>query len=386
LKLISESVRRGTGIFLILTLMGSIVGLSLYITFNGVHWLEPVLCVALTYLISWVISSGYHRYFAHKSYVCHPALKFFYLIVGAAGLQQSALVWASDHRHHHRYVDKDTDPYSMSKGFWWAHWGWLFAEDPAIRSETFDNAQDLAKDKWIQWQDRYWVLLSVPLTIILPLAVGFAIGRPVGMLLWAGLFRIVLTHHTTFTINSVAHYFGRQPYTDENSARDVWWLIPFLCGENYHNYHHRFPGDYRNGVHWYQYDPSKWLLWLLAHTPLVKKLHRVPQAQILRARLEMDLKRLQTKLDKAPPEFWQPIYQKFQLMKGSLLQTADFYSHACQDYFELKKQQWKKSANSLQQARQSLEEKRRALKQQMAEWKKSLSWAYRTHLPSQLIS
>ena len=253
--------------FLLLTPLLSAAGLIYYISRHGVHFLEPTICLIYVMTIAFIISSGYHRYFAHKTYQCHPALKIFYLVLGCAAMQQSAFVWAADHRMHHRYVDTDKDPYNIQKGFWWAHIGWLLSKDPSHRNRLAEIAPDLAKDRWVMWQNRYWLLLSVPLTFGIPLLIGFWIGRPVGMLLWAGFLRIVISHQTTFTINSIAHKFGTQPYTDENSARDVWWLAPLLFGENYHNYHHRFQSDYRNGVKWYQFDPSKWILWVLSRYP-----------------------------------------------------------------------------------------------------------------------
>ncbi|MBI2340553.1 MAG: acyl-CoA desaturase [Deltaproteobacteria bacterium] len=309
--------------FLLLTVFIAFGGLAFYIPRYGVHPLEPIVCAVYVFIIAMVVSGGYHRYFAHKTFQCHPILKVFYLIVGAAAFQQSALVWASDHRFHHRYVDTDKDPYNIKKGFWWAHIGWQLAKDPESRSTLLDNVPDLAKDKWVMRQHKYWIWVSIPLAFGIPLLIGLLIGRPMGMLLWAGILRIVITHHTTFTINSVAHKFGAQPYSDENSARDVWWLAPLLCGEHNHNYHHRFQGDYRNGVRWHHYDPTKWALWLLSHTPLVKQPHRTPPHLILKARLEMDLKRLEQKLKTAPREFWIPLKTRLIGMRKMLEETAE---------------------------------------------------------------
>ncbi len=288
-----------TGPFLSLTLLGSMVSLAVYIPMHGVHPVEPIFFAAFAYLVAWVVSSGYHRYFAHKTFACHPLLRIFYIIMGCAALQQSVLVWASDHRMHHRFGDTDKDPYNIKKGLWWAHFGWLIAEDPESRRTLMQNVPDLANDPWLRWQHRYWIWVGVLLSFGIPLAIGFAIDRPVGMFLWGGLLRVAVTHQTTFTINSLAHRFGTQPYSDESSARDVWWLIPFLCGENYHNYHHSFPGDYRNGVRWYQWDPSKWGLWLLSKMKLVRELRRTPPEWIRKARLEMDVKRLSKRLQSA---------------------------------------------------------------------------------------
>lgn len=375
-----------TSLFLTLTLLLSIAGFIYYIPRYGIHPLEPIVCGLFVFVVAMVVSGGYHRYFSHKTFECHPVLKIFYLIVGAAAFQQSALVWAADHRMHHQHVDTELDPYNIKKGFWYAHIGWLFDKDPAHRKNIASIAPDLVKDPWVMWQHKYWLLISLPLALGIPLLLGFLIGRPVGMLLWACVFRIVITHHTTFTINSIAHKFGKQPYTDKNSARDVWWLAPFLCGENYHNYHHRFQSDYRNGIKWYHYDPTKWALWILSKVRIVKNLRRTPDAAILKARLEMDLKYLENKLKHAPKEFWMPLYNQLIGMRLAVEEAAEFYSHAQKNYKEFKKNMSSRSQESIQKAKESLQEKERILKKLLADWKKTIDWSFRSTLNSTSIS
>lgn len=369
-----------TSSFLFITLLLSIVGLAFYIPRYGVHPLEPLLCAAYVSVVAMVVSSGYHRYFAHKTYECHPALKIFYLIVGAAAFQQSALIWAVDHRMHHRYVDTEQDPYNIKQGFWYAHVGWLLKQDPAHRSEMLSLAPDLAKDRWVMWQHKYWLLLSLPLAFGIPLLIGFWMDRPLGVFLWVGILRIVISHHTTFTINSIAHKFGVQPYTDKNSARDVWWLAPLLWGENYHNYHHRFQSDYRNGVRWYHYDPSKWTLWLFSKIGLTKGLRRTPDSQILKARLEMDLKYLENKLLPAPREFWMPLHQKLVGMRLALEEAAELYGHARKNYKDFKSNVSHRSHDSLEKAKESLRENEKIFKARMQEWRKTIALSFKYSL------
>ena len=114
----------------------------------------------------------------------------------------------------------------------------------------------------------------------------------------------VVTPHTTLHGQFDRPQFGKQPYTDENSARDVWWLSPILCGENYHNYHTVFKAITQRH-RWYQWDPTKWALWLLSRTPLVKDLRRAPTQAVLRAKLEMDCKRIEKRFIRCQ-KFWQP--------------------------------------------------------------------------------
>jgi len=217
--------------------------------------------------------------------VSHPVLQAFYLFFGSMALQNSALKWSSDHRDHHRYVDHDWDPYSIKRGGLWAHVLWLFYEEPG--ELTYENVPDLKANRLVRWQFHLnnWFGLIAGLGI--PTAVGALFGRPLGGLLWGGFLRIAVIHHTTFLVNSVAHLYGKRPYTEENSARDNGLLSFVTNGEGYHNFHHRFPSDFRNGVRWYQWDPTKWLIAVLGFTGLARGLRRTPKAAIAAARLRL---------------------------------------------------------------------------------------------------
>ena len=128
------------------------------------------------------------------------------------------LSWASDHRRHHKNIDEEADPYNIQKGFLWAHMGWLIFKAP--NPEDFSNIPDLTADRMIRWQHDYYVPLAVTMGFGVPLAIGFAIGHPWGCLLWAGLVRTIVVHHSTFFVNSLAHTLGRRPYCVAVSARD----------------------------------------------------------------------------------------------------------------------------------------------------------------------
>ncbi len=258
-------------LFLSLTPVVGILGTAAYAIVFGVRWWEPTLFVALFALVSFSVTAGYHRCFAHKAYACHPAVQAFYLFFGAMALQNSALKWASDHRDHHRYVDRHWDPYNISRGGLWAHIVWLFYTEAPER--TYENVSDLQKNRLVRWQFRLngWIGL---IGLAIPTLIGALFGRPVGGLLWGGFLRIALIHHTTFLVNSFAHLYGTRPYT-ENSARDNGLLAFFTNGEGYHNFHHRFPSDFRNGLRWYQWDPTKWLIAVLGLVGLGRQLvHR----------------------------------------------------------------------------------------------------------------
>jgi len=244
------------------------------------------------------IGSGYHRLWSHRTYDAHPALKWFLAIMGGMSLQNSIIVWSARHRIHHREVDdNDKDPYSIGRGFWFAHIGWMLKDYPSGVID-YTVVRDLQKDPVAAWQHRwYWTLVWLT-NLALPLFLGWLTGDMLGMFLLAGVARLVVTHHVTFFINSLAHMWGRQPYTDENSARDQHFLALITYGEGYHNYHHLFQSDYRCGVRWWHLDINKWFISSCALLGLVKNRKRAPAFKVMRARLNMEFKAAREKLER----------------------------------------------------------------------------------------
>jgi len=245
------------------------------------------------------IGSGYHRLWSHRTYNAHPILQWFLAIMGGMSLQNSIIVWCARHRIHHRDVDdNDKDPYSINRGFWFAHIGWMLRD---YKSGIIDYSvvRDLERDPVAAWQHRwYWTLVWTS-NLAVPLLLGWLTGDVIGMFLLAGIARLVVNHRVTFFINSLAHMWGKQPYTDENTARDQHFLALITYGEGYHNYHHLFQSDYRCGVRWWHLDINKWFISTCALLGLAKNRKRAPQFKILRARLNMEFKAARQKLEKA---------------------------------------------------------------------------------------
>jgi stearoyl-CoA desaturase (delta-9 desaturase) len=251
---------------------------------------------ALVYANGLAITTGYHRLWSHRTYDAHWSIRLVLMLFGTMALQNSILHWASNHRSHHQHVDSDEhDPYSAGRGLWFSHIGWMLRSHP---SGEFDpaNVRDLQKDPIVAFQHRHYLALALALNIGLPLALGWLHGDLWGLFLLAGVLRLVVSHHLTFLINSVAHAFGRQPYSDEHSARDNGWLAFLTYGEGYHNFHHQFAHDYRNGVRWWHWDPSKWIICSLSWVGLTRRLRRTPAVVIQRARLTMQFRRVQASL------------------------------------------------------------------------------------------
>jgi stearoyl-CoA desaturase (delta-9 desaturase) len=280
----------------VLTMAGAVIVVPWYGFTYGYSLAAWVWFAVLLYANGLAITGGYHRLWSHRTYDAHWSVRLIYMLLGAMALQNSVLVWASGHRSHHQFVDDaDRDPYSASRGLWFSHIGWMLRRYPSGDTD-FSNVRDLQRDPIVAFQQRYYYVLAIGLNVLVPLALGWLHGDLWGVFLLAGVLRLVVSHHFTFMINSVAHAFGRQPYSDEHSARDNGWLAFLTYGEGYHNFHHQFAHDYRNGIRWWHWDPSKWIICSLSWLGLTKRLRRTPAVAIQRARLAMQFRRVEASL------------------------------------------------------------------------------------------
>jgi len=261
--------------------------------FTAAAWVWFVLLLGANGM---AITCGYHRLFAHATYEAHPILKVAYLLFGAMALQNSALIWSAGHRVHHRHIDDlELDPYCARRGFWFSHIGWMLRHYPSGEAD-FRTVRDLERDPLLRYQHRYYLPLTLAMNIGLPLLLGWACGDVLGTFLLAGILRLVVSHHVTFFINSLAHIWGSQPYTEDNTARDNPVIAVLTYGEGYHNFHHMFAHDYRNGVRAWQWDPSKWFIAFMSWAGLARNLKRVPRFKIQRALLDAQFRRAEIQL------------------------------------------------------------------------------------------
>ncbi len=286
-------------LFLAGTPLLALIGTTYLIWTGGIHWQTLILALIMTIFTGVAVTAGYHRLFSHRSYDGNKFFKLFMLIFGAAAFENSARRWASDHRTHHQFVDTDKDPYNIKRGFFYAHMGWVCLKYRDAGSR-YNNVADLSADPLVMWQEKYYVAIGVVAGYFMPMAVALLWGDPLGALILAGFTRMVLNHHFTFCINSFCHMLGSQPYSDENSARDSWFMALFTYGEGYHNFHHKFPSDYRNGIRFFHWDPTKWLIRGMSWFGFTKGLRRVPRHRIVLARLRMDEKRVVQEMAKVP--------------------------------------------------------------------------------------
>ncbi len=270
--------------FLIGTLFLTLTAVPVYLWKFGLDWFQVGLFFAMFVCTGMSITLGYHRLFSHRAFEGHWIVRLLTLIFGSAAFENSALLWSSEHRRHHKHVDHDDDPYCISKGFFHAHMGWLmFKLEP---EPPFDNVNDLQKDPLVMWQHRHIYSMGIIVGFVFPTVLGWfwnGWSGALGAFLLGGVARVVALQHCTFCINSLCHTIGNQPYSKRCSARDSWIMALFTFGEGYHNYHHEFQHDYRNGVKPWHFDPTKWAIWTLNKVGLARGLRQVPAERIREA-------------------------------------------------------------------------------------------------------
>lgn len=269
----------GLVFFVALHVVG-IAGTPVYLYHYGITAPEIALFLGYCMLTGMAITMGYHRLFAHRTYEASPVVSFFLLFFGAATFEESALKWASQHRQHHLFTDTEHDPYGVNKGFWHAHIGWILFWR---HSTNYDNVKDLRRSRLVAHQHDHHAWWSVGGGFVLPMLIAWWIGHPLGGFVMAVCLRTIIVLHSSFFVNSFAHTFGKKTCDSTQSARDNWLGALLTNGEGFHNFHHRFPTDYRNGVRWYHWDPSKWAIFLLSKLGLAWDLKRASARQIAQA-------------------------------------------------------------------------------------------------------
>ncbi|GAB3000531.1 stearoyl-CoA desaturase [Amycolatopsis acidiphila] len=238
----------------------------------GLSWLDIGLG-ALFFVVSGLgVTAGYHRHFTHGSFKARRPLRIALAIAGNLSAQGPATTWVADHRRHHAFSDRVGDPHSpwlfgtgakaLAKGFWHAHMGWLF-EREVTNAERF--APDLLADRDIRRVDSLFPVW-VAATFLLPALAGglitWSVWGGVTAFFWAGLVRVALLHHTTWSVNSICHMIGERPFASRDKAANFWPLAIFSFGESWHNLHHADPTCARHGVQRGQLDITARLIWI----------------------------------------------------------------------------------------------------------------------------
>ncbi|MDQ2837478.1 MAG: acyl-CoA desaturase [Actinomycetota bacterium] len=238
----------------------------------GIGWTDLALSLVFYVVSALGITVGFHRYFTHGAFKANRGLKIAMAIAGSLAIEGPVIRWVADHRRHHAFSDREGDPHSpwrfgetlggLTKGFWFAHLGWLF--DPAHTNQE-KYTPDLLADKDLVAIDRQFPAL-VAFTMLAPAVLGGLISwswmGAVTAFFWASLVRLCVLHHVTWSINSVCHLIGERPYASRDKSANFWPLAILSMGESWHNSHHADPTCARHGVDRGQLDISARTIWL----------------------------------------------------------------------------------------------------------------------------
>ena len=283
--------RRVTLATVLLPYAGLVGGILLFWN-RGVNRLDLAVFGVMYCVTVLGIGMGFHRLMAHRAYQATTFLKTAIVIAGSMAAQGPVIFWTAVHRRHHSYSDREGDPHSphlhgegvveTAKGLWHSHMGWLFNHE---LTDWGTYVRDLLHDRLIFKLNRLYFLWIV-LGLLLPAAaeglitmswLGFARG-----FLWGGLIRVLVVHHTTWSINSVCHVFGSQPYqVKDHSTNNAVLAIPTF-GESWHNNHHAFPSSAVHGLEWWQVDITGSMIKLCAMLGLASavKIARKKQPEV----------------------------------------------------------------------------------------------------------
>ncbi|RZT88114.1 stearoyl-CoA desaturase (delta-9 desaturase) [Pseudonocardia sediminis] len=232
----------------------------------GLSWLDVGLAFVFYVASGLGITVGFHRYFTHGSFKAKRPLRIALAVAGSLALQGGVIDWTADHRRHHAFSDKEGDPHSpwlhgenvagLAKGFWHAHTGWLFTKEVTNQKRY---TPDLLEDRDIALVQKLFPAIVV-VSLLLPAAIGglvtMSFWGAFTAFFWAGLVRVSLLHHVTWSINSICHIWGERPFAARDRSANVWWLAVLSFGESWHNLHHADPTCARHGVKKGQVDIS----------------------------------------------------------------------------------------------------------------------------------
>jgi stearoyl-CoA desaturase (delta-9 desaturase) len=250
----------------------------------GFSWFALGFAIALYVVRMFAVTGFYHRYFSHKAFRTTRFFQFILAVIGASAVQRGPLWWASHHRHHHINSDEIDDAHSpVQHGFLWSHLGW-FLSIKHFATQT-ERVKELAKFVELRFLDRFDVIVPILFALsIYLLGEWLAHDYPhlhtngLQLLVWGFAISTVVLYHATFTVNSLAHVWGKRRYATSDQSRNNLWIALLTLGEGWHNNHHHYPGSARQGFYWWELDFTYYGLKLLAAFGLIWDVRTVPTA------------------------------------------------------------------------------------------------------------
>jgi stearoyl-CoA desaturase (delta-9 desaturase) len=254
-----------------------------------VGWSDLAVMGVMYVLTAGGITIGFHRMLTHRAFQTSKPVEYLFAVLGSMAVQGPVIHWVADHRKHHAHTDEEGDPHSphvghgdgvmgVLRGLYHSHVGWLWAEHGQASRRQY--APDLMEDRGMRWINRnfHWIVVA---GFVLPMGAGFALSGftvkgALTALLWGGFVRVFAVHHVTWSINSICHFFGKRRFETDDHSTNVFWLALPSLGEAWHHNHHAFPRSARQGMRWYELDPSWAVIWTLEKLGLVWNVVRIP--------------------------------------------------------------------------------------------------------------
>lgn len=351
------------GLFIIAYHVGLLVGLPLYFYYQTPSTALIVISVALLFLTEIGIGAAFHRFYAHRCYSLSKPAEAMLLLFGSLASQGSVLRWSYDHRMHHARVDTDDDPYAITKGFWYAHVMWLFEQNKPIQDKV---VSDLLENPLVRLQHRFAGALAIFGNAAVFVAVGWLVNDYLGAFVLAWWTRLLVSHHLTWFVNSLAHCWGERTFSKEQSAVDNYVLAFLTVGEGYHNYHHTFPSDYRNGVRWYHFDPVKWTIWSLSKLGQADNLKRFCSYRARRRLVLEDRKLLLANMKQHAQRKAAELEEMVESLSGRLQERLQRMSKLADQIRDLKRARTERA--TLRSRRQELKTLRSSLRRDWRDW------------------
>ncbi|MGH3441357.1 MAG: acyl-CoA desaturase [Nitriliruptorales bacterium] len=258
--------RRMAVLFTVGPLAGVILAMAL-LWGNGISRLDFGLFLGFYLFTVLGVTVGYHRLFTHRSFEVPTPVRAVMAVAGSMAVEGAVIDWVATHRRHHAYADEYGDPHSphlveetglrgVLRGMWHAHMGWMFTPQDTVTSRW---APDLESEPVIVRINGWFPRLTL-LTFFAPPVIALALTGSLWAaftgFVWGSLVRIFLLHHVTWSINSICHFFGGQPFESRDESTNNWPLSLLSMGESWHNNHHAFPTSARHGLLRWQFDPS----------------------------------------------------------------------------------------------------------------------------------
>jgi len=250
----------------------------------GFSWFALSFALILYLVRMFAITGFYHRYFSHRAFRTSRPVQFILAVLGASAVQRGPLWWAAHHRHHHVYSDNQEDAHSpVQHGFWWSHFGWFLSTEH-FATHT-NRVKELSAFVELRLLDRFDIIVPILLgAAIYIFGNWLAFAHPelgtngLQLFVWGFVVSTVVLYHATFTVNSLAHVWGKRRYATTDESRNNFWIALATLGEGWHNNHHHYPGSARQGFYWWEIDLTYYGLKLLAMLGLIWDLRNVPHS------------------------------------------------------------------------------------------------------------